>query len=154
MYAINGWPSFVLEPQNFKSEHEENIELGIHFAFFYFELNSFTFPCWIKWINRGSISNTVMLLDYFIVRVKSRVWAGELHLSRGNGNLSHGNWNRNTYSFYRRIRLKVSDDTRAGFFFRYGFILLWIYTDVAWNSNHHRKWPDVYIFTARLRIYI
>ena len=30
-------------------------------------------------------------LDYFIVRIKSHVRAGELYLSRGNGNLSHGN---------------------------------------------------------------
>ena len=56
-------------------------------------------------------------LDYFIVRIKSRVRAGELYLSRGNGNLSHGNWNGDTYSFYRWTRLKDSGDTHVGFFF-------------------------------------
>ena len=30
-------------------------------------------------------------LDYFIVRIDSRVRADELYLSRGNGNLLHGN---------------------------------------------------------------
>ena len=58
------------------------------------------------------------VLDYSIVRIKSRVRAGKLYLSRGNGNLSHGNWNGNKCSFYRLTQLKVSGDTRVRFFFR------------------------------------
>ena len=83
---------------------------------------------WFKVRNIVTFYFRLFHLDYFIGHIKSLVRAGELYLSRGNGNLSHGNWNGNT-DYATSIPFTAEPDWKSaairlwGFFSVYRFIL-------------------------------